>query len=157
MLADLIKTVDYASGQSANWLLTAGVIILGSVTVIFMRRILREALDLKKELKELYDKHIDVLEGNAAALAEHLYQVKDFGNRAVTAIQDSADVIKSISHSIDGQAEATRQATEAMVLLRHLQSRTAEDVKRAGDESSDAIRRNTQALDERGKRGPRTS
>ena len=153
---NLIKTVDYVSNQGPAWILTAALLICGGGVMFLMRRILEEAKDQRKELKELNEKHIAVLEKSAIAMADNAAEVRLFGKQVANALENSTAIIKNNTEAINDNTDATKlqvkaadATTTALVDLTFLTNKTASEVRRQGDDSDSAIRRNTEALEEK--------
>jgi vacuolar-type H+-ATPase subunit I/STV1 len=158
---NLIKTVDYVSNQGVAWILTAVLFICGAVVLFLMRRILEEAKDQRKELKELNEKHIEVLEKSAIAMADNAAEVRLFGKQVANALENSTSIIKSVTEAINDNTDATKlqikaadATTTALVDLTFLTNKTASEVRSQGDDSESAIRRNTEALEAKKQQSP---
>jgi hypothetical protein len=151
----VIKTVDYVSSQSAQWLLAAGVVIFGGLALFFMRRMLTEASEVKKNLIKLddkyaalNDKHMDVLMVSSATAAENAVRFGEFAKAVMMALDASTGVIRGNSVAMDENTKATKQqiksgeaTTEALVDLKELGEKTVSEVRRRGDDTDAFIRR----------------
>ena len=155
----LIRTVDYVSSQGATWLLTAALLVCGSLALYLLRRILKESQDGRKELKDLNEKHIAVLEKSAIAQAENAAEVRQFGRQVTSALESSTNVIKGNTEAISDNTNATKQAvksseatTSALFDLQFNAEKQATDMRRQAEDLETALRRNTSALEDKEKK-----
>src|SRR6266446_244541 len=103
-----VKTVDYVSNQGPVWLLSAALIIGGSFIIFLMRLILKEAQSNAIELKELNEKHIQVLERTSTAMANSASEVRSLGTQVAQALDNAARVIKGNSEVISEHSDVAK-------------------------------------------------
>lgn len=150
-----VKTIDYVSNQGSVWLLSAGLIIGGSVIIFLMRLILKAAQSNAVELKELNEKHIEVLERTSTVMANSASEVRNLGIQVTQALDNASRVIKGNTDVISDHSDVAKvqikSSDAAAIALVDLKSRAesmSSEARRRGEDVESVIRRNTEALED---------
>lgn len=154
-LIPFVKTIDYVSNQGSVWLLSAGAIIGGTVIIFLMRLILKEAQSNAIELKQLNERHVEVLERTSTVMANSAAEVRSLGTQVAQALDNAARVIKGnteviVDHSdvAKVQIKASDAAATALMDLRSKAETMSSEARRRTEDVESVIRRNTEALEE---------
>lgn len=142
-----IKTVDYVSGQGPIWLLTAALFVCATFGIYMLRRILKEAEEGKKELRELNEKNALRMDKTATVMADSAARLEIIAKQSTSALEGNIKVVMNNTEAVEKAAKASGEVAEALLELSLTANKSGIETRRVEEDAIAAVKRNTEAIE----------